>query len=140
MLLLFLTHRLSPPAAGSGGDGPPSRAFVLLSVPSGVGGRRRVLSTASTSSRVAAAMHDEDMTPMLMSMRGARNGEEGVQQGFPSQEGGPRLIRFESPRWRPKATQVRAQFGVQEQHTPKMTPRPHTECILDVLYMDGKII
>jgi hypothetical protein len=34
--------------------------------------------------------------------------EEGVQQGFPSQEGGLRLIRFESPRWRPKATQVRA--------------------------------
>jgi hypothetical protein len=52
---------------------------------------------------------------MLMSMRGAWIGEDGVQQGFPSQEGGPRLIRFECPRWRPKAIQVRAQFGVQEQ-------------------------
>jgi hypothetical protein len=46
---------------------------------------------------------DEDMTTMLMSMRGAWIGEDRVQQGFPSQEGGPRLIRFESLRWRPKA-------------------------------------
>jgi hypothetical protein len=46
---------------------------------------------------------DEDMATMLMSMRGAWIGEDGVQQGFSSQEGGPRLIRFESPRWRPKA-------------------------------------
>ena len=65
---------------------------------------------------------DEDMTRMLMSMRGAWIGEEGVQQGFPSQEGGPRLIRFESPRWRPKTIRVRAQFGIQEQHVLKMTP------------------
>jgi len=36
--------------------------------------------------------------------------------------------------------QVRVHLGVQEQHTPKMMPRPHTESILDVLYMDGKII
>ena len=83
---------------------------------------------------------DEDMTPMLMSMCGAWIGEEGVQQGFPSQEGGPRLIRFESPRWRPKAIRVRAQFGIQEQHILKMTPRTHTESVSDVLYMDGKII
>jgi hypothetical protein len=46
---------------------------------------------------------DADMATMLMSMRGSWIGEDGVQQGFPSQEGGPRLIRFESPRWRPKA-------------------------------------
>jgi hypothetical protein len=46
---------------------------------------------------------DENMATMLMSMRGAWIGEDGVQQGFPSEEGGPRLIRFESPRWRPKA-------------------------------------
>jgi hypothetical protein len=44
-----------------------------------------------------------DMATMLMSMCGAGIGEDGVQQGFPSQEGGPRLIRFESPGWRPKA-------------------------------------
>ena len=36
--------------------------------------------------------------------------------------------------------QVRVHLGVQEQHTPKMMPRPHTESILDVLYMDAKII
>jgi hypothetical protein len=47
-------------------------------------------------------VHDADIATMLMSMRGAWIGEDGVQQGFPSQEGGPRLIRFESPRWRPK--------------------------------------
>jgi hypothetical protein len=44
-----------------------------------------------------------DMETMLMSMCGAWIREDGVQQGFPSQEGGPRLIWFESPRWRPKA-------------------------------------
>ena len=49
---------------------------------------------------------DEDMTPMYMTMFGAWYGGVGGQQGCPSQEGGPRLIRFESPRWRPKATQV----------------------------------
>jgi hypothetical protein len=51
---------------------------------------------------------DEDMATMLMSMCGAWIGEDRVQQGFPNQEGGPRLIRFESPMWRPKAIQVRA--------------------------------
>jgi hypothetical protein len=52
---------------------------------------------------------------MLMSMCGAWIGEDRVQQGFSSQEGGPRLIRFEFPRWRPKRIQVRAQFGVPDQ-------------------------
>jgi hypothetical protein len=70
---------------------------------------------------------------MHMSMSGAWS-EEGVQQGFPCQEGGLRLIRFES-RWRPKATQVRAQFGVQEQHSLKMMPQSLMESVLDVLYM-----
>jgi acid stress-induced BolA-like protein IbaG/YrbA len=46
---------------------------------------------------------DADMATMLMSMRGAWIGEDGVQHGFPSQEGGPRLIWFKSRRWRPKA-------------------------------------
>ena len=49
---------------------------------------------------------DEDMTPMHMTIFGIWYGGEGGQQGYPSQEGGPKLIRFESPRWRPKATQV----------------------------------
>ena len=82
---------------------------------------------------------DEVMTPMHMTMFGAWDGE-GSQQGCPSQEGGPRLIRFESPRWRPKATQVRARLGVQEQHVLKTTPRSHTVSISRVLYMDGNII
>jgi hypothetical protein len=77
------------------------------------------------------------MTPMHMSMSDAWSEEEGVQQWFPSQEGGLRLIQFESPRWRPKATQVRAQLGVQEQHALKMTPQLHTESVLDGLYMGG---
>jgi hypothetical protein len=36
--------------------------------------------------------------------------------------------------------QVRVHLGVQDQHIQKMVPRPHTESVLDVLYMDGKII
>jgi hypothetical protein len=85
-------------------------------------------------------LSDVDMATMLMSMRGASIGEDGVQQGFPRQEGGPRLIRFESLRWRPKAIQVRAQFGVQEQCAIKRTPRSHMESVLDVLYMVGSTI
>ena len=83
---------------------------------------------------------DEDMTPMHMTMFGTWYGGVGGQQGCPSQEGGPRLIRFESPRWRPKTTQVRARLEVQEQHILKMTPRSHTVSVLGVLYMHGKII
>jgi hypothetical protein len=80
------------------------------------------------------------MATMLMSMRGACIGEDGVQQGFPSQEGGPRLIRFKSPRWMPKEIHVRAQFGVQEQCAIKRAPRSHTKSILNVLYMVGSTI
>ena len=83
---------------------------------------------------------DEDMTPMHMTMFGAWYGGLGGQQGCTSQEGGPRLIRFESPRWRPKATKVRARLGVQEQHVLKTMPRSHTVSVLGVLYMDGKTI
>jgi hypothetical protein len=80
-------------------------------------------------------VYDEDMTPMHTTMIGAWNGVEEVQQGCPSQRGGTKLIRFESPRWRPKAIQVRAQFGVQEQCILKWTPRSHTKSGFDVLYM-----
>ena len=83
---------------------------------------------------------DEDMTPMHMTMFGTWYGGLGGQQGCPSQEGGPRLIRFESPRWRPKATKVRARLGVQEQHVLKTMPRSHMVSVLGILYMDGKII
>jgi hypothetical protein len=96
--------------------------------------------SASRTTFLQKGEKDEDMATMLMSMRGAWIGEDGVHQGFPSQEGGPRLIRFESSRWRPKAIQVRAQFGVQEQCTIKWTPKSHTESVWDVLYMVGSTI
>ena len=38
---------------------------------------------------------DEDMTPMHITMFGTWYGGVGGQQGCLSQEGGPRLIRFE---------------------------------------------
>ena len=85
-------------------------------------------------------MIDEDMTSMDTIIDGEWHGVLQGHLGCPNQEGGPRLIRFESPRWRPKETQVRVHLGVQEQPTPKSTPRPHTESILDALHMDGKII
>jgi hypothetical protein len=84
--------------------------------------------------------NDEDMAPMHTTMIGAWNGVEEVQQGCPSRRGGTRLIRFESQRWRPKAIQVRAQFGVQEQCAVKRTPRSHTESGLDVLNEVGSTI
>ena len=77
---------------------------------------------------------DEDMTPMHMTMFGSWYGGEGGQQGFPSQEGGPRLIRFESPRWRPKTTQVRVCLGLQE------SLRTHLDSVFDDPHMVGKII
>ena len=83
---------------------------------------------------------EEDMTPMHTTMIGAWHQERGVQQGCPSHEGGPRLIRFKSPRWRSKETKVGVHLGVPELPAPKLTPRPHTESVLDGLYMDGKII
>jgi hypothetical protein len=48
---------------------------------------------------------DEDMTPMHMTMIGVWH-EKGVQQGYPSKEGGSRLIQFESPRWSPVTSRV----------------------------------
>jgi hypothetical protein len=51
---------------------------------------------------------------MHTTMIGAWNGVEEVQQGSPNGRGDTKLIQFESPRWRPKAIQAQAQFGVQE--------------------------
>ena len=45
---------------------------------------------------------DEDMTNMHMAKHDEWCEDEGDQQDFPSREDGPKLIRFESPRWRPK--------------------------------------
>jgi hypothetical protein len=85
---------------------------------------------------------DKDMTSMHTVKHGEWREDEGDQQSFPSREEGPKLISFESPRWRPKdnSSSSPPYLGVQEQHAQKMTPRSHTESILDVLYMDGKII
>ena len=83
---------------------------------------------------------DEDMTSMHMAKHSEWHEDEGDLQGFQNRVAGPKLIRFESPRWRPKTTQVRVHLGVQEQLAQKMTPRSYTESVLDVLYMAGKII
>ena len=79
------------------------------------------------------------MTHMHTTMNGSCISEEGVQQVCPRHEGGSRLIQFESPRWKPKTTQVRVRLGVQEQPMMFWLPRPHTESVLDVLHMDGKL-
>jgi hypothetical protein len=40
----------------------------------------------------------------VMTMLGELHGGQGDQQGHPNREGGSKLIRFESPRWRPKSS------------------------------------
>ena len=47
---------------------------------------------------------DEDMTSIHMTMLGEPYGDQGDQRGCHKQEGGPKLIRFESPRCRPKSS------------------------------------
>ena len=47
---------------------------------------------------------DEDMTSIHMTMLEEPYGGQGDQRGCPNREGGPKLIRFESPRWRPKSS------------------------------------
>ena len=49
---------------------------------------------------------DEDMTSMDTVMVGEWHGVLHGHLGCSNQEGGPRLIRFESPRWRTKEIQV----------------------------------
>ena len=66
------------------------------------------------------------MTSIHIAKYGEWREDEGDLQGFPSIVEGPKLIRFEFPRWRPKTTQDRVHLGVQEQPAPKSTPRPHT--------------
>ena len=63
---------------------------------------------------------DEDMTSMDTVIVGEWHGVLQGHLGCPNQEGGTRLIRFESPKWRPKETQVRIHLGVQEQPTQKI--------------------
>jgi hypothetical protein len=48
--------------------------------------------------------HQEGEDDEIMTMLGELHGGQGDQQGHPNREGGPKLIRFESPRWRPKSS------------------------------------
>ena len=44
------------------------------------------------------------MTSIHMTMLGEPYGDQGDQRGCPKHEGGPKLIRLESPRWRHKSS------------------------------------
>jgi hypothetical protein len=44
-----------------------------------------------------------------------------------------------NPSWSPNPSRAEIQFGFQEQSAPKLSPRSHTNSVLYVLYMDGKI-
>jgi hypothetical protein len=48
--------------------------------------------------------NDEDMASTHMTMLGELHGGQEDQQGYLNQEEDPKLIRFESPRWRPKSS------------------------------------
>jgi hypothetical protein len=61
---------------------------------------------------------------------GACNGVEEVQQGCSSRGGGTRLIQFESPRWRPKAIQVRVPFKVCRAYSPGTHARKEEDRLL----------
>jgi hypothetical protein len=78
------------------GDIPPHNNFDFLCFRNPVLScvvqeRFQVQSTPRTAFRQEGE-DDADMETMLMSMRGAWIREDRVQQGFPSQEGGPRFI------------------------------------------------
>ena len=45
----------------------------------------------------------EDMTSVHTTMLGEWHRDQRDQYGFSNRDGGPKLIRFESPRWRPKS-------------------------------------
>ena len=47
---------------------------------------------------------DEDMSSMGTTTLGEWHRDPRDQHGFPNRDGGPKLIRFESPRWRPKSS------------------------------------
>ena len=84
--------------------------------------------------------NDEDMIPMHTTMFDTWYGWVGGQQGCPSQEGGPRLIWSESPRWRPKATQVRVCLDLQDQSALNWSPRTHLDSVFNDPHMVGNLI
>ena len=75
-----------------------------------------------------------------MTMLGEPYGDQGDQRGCPSQKGGLRLIWFESPRWRPKATQVRVCLGLQNQSALNWSPKTHSDSVFDDPHIVGKLI
>ena len=77
---------------------------------------------------------------MHMTIFGAWYGGVGGQQWCPCQEGGPRLIRFESLSWRPKATQVRVCLGLQDQSIIKLVTRARLGSVFNDTHMAGKLI
>ena len=95
---------VSPYPEGTGSiSSDPSSTGLVSPDPEGTGSVSPEPSgTSPVSPDPEGTGADEDMTPMYMTMFGTWNGGVGGQQGCPSQEGGLRLIRFESLRWRPK--------------------------------------
>ena len=75
-----------------------------------------------------------------MTMLGEPYGDQGDQRGSPNREGGPKLIRFESLRWRPKATQVRVCLSLQDQFALNWSPMMHPDSVFDDPHVDGKLI
>ena len=61
---------------------------------------------------VGLRVDDENKTSMHTAKHSEWCKDEGDQQDFSRREEGPKLIRFESPRWRSKTTQVRVHLGV----------------------------
>ena len=112
-----------------------SHYFGNLVCPHVVQDRLQTKSTPRTAFRQERE-DDEDMTSIHMTMLEEPYGDQGDQRGCPKQEGGLRLIRFESPRWRPKATQVRVCLGLQDQSALNWSPRMHLDSVFNNPHMD----
>ena len=81
---------------------------------------------------------EEDMTSIHMTMLGESYGDQVGQRGCPKHEGGPKLIWFESPRWRPKSSSSPSR--VLDQSIIKLVTRARPGSVFDDPRMDGKII
>ena len=81
---------------------------------------------------------DEDMTSIHMTMFGEPYGDQGDQRGCPKQEGGPTLIRFESPRRRPKSSSSPSRpLGPV---CLKLVTQDASDSVFDDPHMDGNLI
>jgi hypothetical protein len=64
----------------------------------------------------------------------------GDKEGLKERRGGAKEQQIKvKPSWSPNPSRAENQFGFQEQSAPKLSPRSHTNSVLDVLYVDGKI-